>query len=129
MSQRAQHQNDPWSQLADEIGDAFLQSFRAEMQKNVSEDTLDKIFNPENECVAVETLAAHAHDEMWAGWMEYLFSKGRENDDGSFTIPASWYWRWKYQAGTPYTQLPEDMKESDREEARRILRLLEAGDE
>lgn len=118
--------NDPWTQLGEEFGEYLLQSFRAEMQKP-SEDTLDKIFNPDNDYVAIETLAAHAHDEQWSGWMNYLFSKGHENEDGSFTIPASWYWRWKYQAGTPYTQLPEDMKQSDREEARRILRLLDHG--
>lgn len=119
MSERNERANDPWTQLGEELGEYLLQSFRAEMNNDIagSGDS------------AVETLAAHAHDEIWAGWMSYLFSKGHENDDGSFTIPASWYWRWKYQAQTPYTQLPEDMKESDREEARRILRLLEGSGE
>lgn len=113
---------DVWGQLGDEIGNFLLQSFRAEMNENVSDETMSEIFDSEEPWV--ELLAAHSHDEQWSGWMQYLFSKGTENPDGSFTIPASWYWRWKYQASTPYADLPEDMKESDREEARGILKIM-----
>lgn len=108
----SESKRDVWSELGDEIGNFLLQSFREEANK------------PNSSFEMVEILAAYAHDQQWSGWMSYLFSKCEENADGSATIPASWYWRWKYQMSTPYSELPEDMKESDREEARGMLRVM-----
>lgn len=70
-----------------------------------------------------EQLATLAH-EQWAGWMEYLFSKSDIDADGGVYIPVSLAHRWKRQMNTPYTELPEKEKESDRREADRVLALL-----
>lgn len=125
MGERNQRANDPWTQLGEELGEALLQSFRDEMRKNVSGDTLDKIFDPDNDYVAVETLAAHCHDESWSGWLKYMFSQCHFDESGDVVIPFEAFRRWSWQMNTPYSELPEDMKESDREEARAILKLLE----
>lgn len=71
-----------------------------------------------------EQLAALAHDEQWTGWMEYLFGLSRRNPDGSVTIPAEHVARWMRQMATPYAQLSEQEKNSDREEADRVLALI-----
>jgi hypothetical protein len=76
-----------------------------------------------------EQLADYAH-AAWAGWMEYLFSKcapgtdGDEFADGSLVIPPWAVERWKRQAATAYTDLPEQEKESDRKEADRMLAIV-----
>ena len=70
-----------------------------------------------------EKLAAYAHD-AWSGWMRYMFDKSEFNDDGSVTIPASLVKRWQYQMLTPYQDLPEEMKPSDRDEADKILAIV-----
>lgn len=76
-----------------------------------------------------EALAAYAH-EAWSGWMEYLFSKctpGTHDgfEDGSLVIPPWAVERWRRQASTQYSDLPEAEKQSDREEARRMLAIME----
>ena len=70
----------------------------------------------------VEILAEYAH-RAWSGWMRYLFSKC---DDENFVacIPSHLAYRWKRQMNTPFADLPESEKESDRKEAREILALL-----
>ena len=76
----------------------------------------------------VETLADAAHT-AWSGWMEYLFGKAVENEDGSLTIPADQAQRWKRQAATSYAELSDEEKESDREEARKYIAVLDGSDE
>jgi len=76
-----------------------------------------------------EQLASLAH-EQWSGWMRYLFSKCDEAyDDGSVYIPREFVERWERQMNTPYSELPEAEKESDRKEADRVLVLLEKAEE
>jgi hypothetical protein len=70
-----------------------------------------------------EKLAAYAH-KAWAGWMDYLFEKSTLNPDGTVTIPAWAVERWKRQAKTPYAELPENEKESDRKEADFMLAII-----
>lgn len=71
----------------------------------------------------LEALSDYAH-MTWAGWMTYMFSKSTKNKDGSVTIPAELVERWSRQVGTPYWSLPENEKESDRAEARKILEIV-----
>lgn len=83
----------------------------------------------------VERLAAHCHDEQWSGWMKHLFGKCSEGssvlDDfsretnGTLVIPAWAVERWTRQMNTPYSELPEEERESDRVEARKILAALD----
>lgn len=70
-----------------------------------------------------EQLAAQAH-ESWSGWWEYAFSKGTLNDDGTLTLPAWAVERWTRQMRTPYAELSEQEKESDRAEADKILKVI-----
>jgi hypothetical protein len=70
-----------------------------------------------------EALASQAH-QSWADWTAYMFSKCIRNPDGSVTIPAPFVARWTRQMGTQYAQLPENEKESDREEADKYLKVL-----
>lgn len=70
-----------------------------------------------------EQLAALAHAQ-WVGWMTYLFEKSRHNDDGTVTIPAWAVLRWKRQVVTPYHDLPEEEKESDRAEADKVRMIV-----
>lgn len=72
-----------------------------------------------------EALAAYAHN-AWSGWMIYLFSKCTEHPGGFYTIPVWAVKRWKRQMDTNYCDLPEEEKQSDREEADRILSLVGA---
>jgi hypothetical protein len=71
-----------------------------------------------------EKLAEVAHDGIWAHWTRYQFSKCVQNADGSLTIPADLVERWARQANTPYTGLTEREKESDREQADKMLAVM-----
>lgn len=70
-----------------------------------------------------EQLAALAH-EQWSGWMQYLFNKGVFNDDGTWTMPAWAVERWSRQAASHYAGLSEQEKDSDREEADKMLQII-----
>lgn len=68
----------------------------------------------------IEELAHFEHDS-WSHWMDYLFSKCKQNEDGSMTIPADLVYHWTRQLTTKYEELTEKEKESDRVEVRKIL--------
>ena len=70
-----------------------------------------------------EKLAAAQH-EIWINWMEYLFSVSISDPDGTCTIPADKVARWVRQMNTPYSELTEDEKDSDREQADKILSVI-----
>ncbi len=71
----------------------------------------------------MEELAEYAH-EAWSGWMKYMFKKGFLLSDGSVKIPADSANRWRRQFQTEYVDLPESEKESDRDEARKMLKIV-----
>lgn len=73
----------------------------------------------------LEALAALEH-ERWSHWQRYLHSKCIPRDDGSLTIPAELVARWTAQMSTPYGGLSEKEKESDREQVRQTLELINA---
>lgn len=70
-----------------------------------------------------ELLAQYAHT-AWSEWTVYQFSKCKLNDDGSMTIPTSLVERWSRQMNTEYVNLPENEKESDRQEADRYWKAV-----
>lgn len=72
-----------------------------------------------------EQLAELAHGQ-WSGWMRFLFTQGRENPDGSFTIWDSQVKRWKRQMMSAYYELPGAEQLSDQAEADRYLALFDA---
>ena len=74
-----------------------------------------------------ERLAALAH-EQWSGWMNYMFQQtapmlqaGRRCE----VVPPDLVERWKRQRDTPYAELPENEKESDRIEADKVLKIIQ----
>lgn len=71
----------------------------------------------------MERLAAIEH-ERWADWQRYLQSKCITNSDGTLTIPEWAVTHWTRQINTPYDQLTEQEKESDREQVRRYWNLI-----
>ncbi|WP_280493246.1 hypothetical protein [Nocardia asiatica] len=81
---------------------------------------LDVLRSPE----LVERLAAIEHDR-WSHWQRYMHSRCIVAADGSLTIPAELVERWASQMTTSYDDLPEDQRESDREQVRRYLPVIE----
>jgi len=70
-----------------------------------------------------EQLAILCHDQ-WAGWMEYLFTKGKLNGNGTFTIRAESVGRWHGQMRTAYSELSETEQQSDLNEAQKFIDFL-----
>ena len=71
----------------------------------------------------IERLASAEH-ASWARWQSYLFSKCERLSDGSMIIPGHLVKHWQRQIDTPYEQLSEKEKQSDREEVARILPII-----
>ena len=74
----------------------------------------------------IERLAELEH-EQWCHWMKYFEEKTKPITDMSID---EWYkrqdmWqRWKRLMITPYSKLTEKEKESDREWARKVLKII-----
>lgn len=68
--------------------------------------------------------AADVQHQIWAHWMKYVFSICPQQEDGSVIIPADKVERWKRQVNTPYQDLSEKEKESDRHQADKVLSAL-----
>lgn len=69
---------------------------------------------------SIEQLASIEH-ERWSHWQRYMHEKCERKDDGSLVIPSEFVERWSRQMLTPYSDLTEDEKESDREQVRQYL--------
>ncbi len=85
---------------------------------------------PEQELI--EQLADKEH-ASWARWMRYLFNVCEAYfivDPDGFTryegvlIPPELVERWKQQIDTPYAELSEQEKQSDRDEVAHILPII-----
>ena len=74
----------------------------------------------------LEQLSSIEH-ERWSHWQKYMHSKGVVQPDGSLTIPAQLIQHWERLISTPYNELTEKEKESDREQVRRYLPLIAKG--
>ena len=71
----------------------------------------------------LESLAAVEH-ERWSHWQRYLHSKCEAGEDGALTIPAAFVEHWSKQMSTPYDELSEKEKDSDREQVQRYLPII-----
>lgn len=81
------------------------------MKEEQIEDRLDEI---------IDGLANIEH-ERWAHWQRYMHSKCDQLPDGSLVIPHDLVTLWERQIATPYCELSEKEKESDREQVRKFL--------
>lgn len=84
----------------------------------------------ENELI--EHLSSYQH-EIWAHWMNYMFSKCYkqtifENDahfeTGNLIIPKELIEKWQRQIDTPYSELTEIEKKSDRDQVLKFIHLI-----
>lgn len=78
-----------------------------------------------NDTEFIEKLSDAAH-RSWCHWMEYLFSRCERLSDGSMVIPHELVKHWQRQMDTPYEQLSEKEKQSDRVEVAHILPIISA---
>lgn len=62
-----------------------------------------------------ERFAALEH-QRWSNWMKYLFTKGKVTKEGHFQIDKIFYEWWEKESKTPYSNLQESQKISDRKE-------------
>ena len=72
----------------------------------------------------IELLAAYAH-RAWADYMDY-FLRQCEHEDGSFALPHAYHIALRKLIATPYDELTDIAKNSDRDEARKMLAIVEA---
>ncbi|WP_292606049.1 hypothetical protein [Nocardioides sp. REDSEA-S30_B4] len=72
----------------------------------------------------LEKLAAAEH-ERWAHWQRYLHQQCTPGPDGSLTITADLVRQWTVQIDTPYADLTQAEKDSDRDQVERYLPLIE----
>jgi hypothetical protein len=73
----------------------------------------------------LEELAALEH-ERWAHWQRYMHGRGILQPDGSLLLPAELVARWTRQISTSYEDLDDKQKESDRDQVRKYLPLIES---
>lgn len=71
------------------------------------------------------TKLADVQHEIWSHWMKYLFEVSIQNDDGTVTIPTDKVETWQRQMVTTYANLSSKEKESDIEQAKKVLAVLE----
>lgn len=77
----------------------------------------------------IEKLAAIEH-QRWADWQQWVHDQceipeGEDQPDG-LVIPAALAMRWQRQIKTPYADLSEAEKQSDRDQVMRYWPLLQA---
>lgn len=91
-----------------------LQKAREEERERIASE-LDEL---------MEQLADIEHDR-WSKWQKYLHSKVIPSaDDGISLIGTEFIDRWNRQIATPYSELSEAEKESDRQQVRPYLELI-----
>ena len=72
---------------------------------------------------------AHLEHERWSSWQRYVHSKMVEHSNGNgewVCLPSEFFSRWERQINTPYKDLTEPEKESDREQVRPYIAEIKA---
>jgi chromosome segregation ATPase len=102
---------------------------RAEQQLKTIVNSLQKL-STLLDGVGIEVLAEAQH-AIWASWMKWMFEAGgetwhlgRHDGEDHWVMSNDKYERWHRQMNTPYADLPEDEKESDRMVVREHLGFL-----
>jgi hypothetical protein len=74
--------------------------------------------------ILLEKLAAIEHDR-WAHWQRFMHEQGVRQPDGTLILPHDLVSKWDRLINTPYSQLTSEEQESDRDQVRRYLPLIE----
>lgn len=102
----------------------FAPDFEEQLDMDDEDNGLTVFDDPE----LVELVAEQSH-KSWSGWARWMAEKWHETHGGGEPFQA----RWQRQCNTPYAELSETEKESDRIEARALLavisRFMGTGDE
>lgn len=61
---------------------------------------------------------------IWSHWMQYMFTQGTLNADGSWTMPAEKVGRWMRQMTTDFEDLTEKEQVSDFDQGRKVLDVV-----
>ena len=69
----------------------------------------------------IREMMAAAQHTIWSHWMNYLFSQGNFNEDGTWTMPKDKVERWQRQVNTDYDDLTEEEKQGDRDQVEKML--------
>ena len=86
---------------------------QAELLNSVNDDWIKKFIEQ----------GAEIEHNRWSRWQSYLFSKSEWTKDG-YLIPRELCFRWQKQIDTPYSELSEKEKESDKKEVENYLPIL-----
>jgi len=70
-----------------------------------------------------ERLSDLQHD-IWSHWMRYMFDQGEQDLEGNWIMPRKLVERWRVQMNTPYSDLTDKEKDSDREQADKMLPVI-----
>jgi hypothetical protein len=70
---------------------------------------------------------ADLEHEIWASWMQYMFTKGEFTPDGRWIMPAWAVDRWTRLMNVPYSELTEQEKEGDRDQVRKHWTFIRTG--
>lgn len=92
---------------------SLFQKLAEEEQKEVAEEEPEHKISREE---LIEKLADLEHDR-WSRWELWRTRKEKTEEDEK---------RWEVQRKTPYTELSEKEKDSDRKEALKTIELLES---
>lgn len=71
----------------------------------------------------IDRLASIEHDR-WSHWQRYVHTHCQRHEDGSLIIPPELVARWERQIETPFSDLSEDERESDRQQVREYLPVV-----
>lgn len=66
-------------------------------------------------------ILADIEHNRWSHWQKYMHDKCQRQKDGSLVIPADLVAQWDRQINTPFSDLSEDEKDSDRDQVRKYL--------
>lgn len=72
---------------------------------------------------SIEKMADEVH-QVWCNWMKYMFDQGHVNLEEKWIMPREKLLRWRRQMETPYLELSEAEKKSDRKLALRYIELV-----
>ncbi len=71
---------------------------------------------------------ANVQHEIWAHWMRYLFKVSKTQEDGSVVIPSDKAQRWRRQMETSYANLSDTEKQSDIEQAMKVITVINSSE-